>query len=77
MSTAFQAYGKAGRVTADTPRAAAVEYFARFPASRKCNVIEGTQDGPFFTVSYGRASEGKWPSSYKDVTKRAAAGLPA
>lgn len=74
--TAFQAYGKAGRVTAPNPRAAAVAYFAQFPASRKCDVIQGETDGPFFTVTYGRASLGQWPTSFKDVTKKSAQTLP-
>ena len=75
-ANAFQAYGNAGRITADTPRAAALQYFAAFPSSRKCSVIQGKRDGAFFTVRYGRASTGDWPQSYKDVTKKAAASLP-
>lgn len=74
---AYQAYGKAGKFTADTPRAAAMGYFERFPASRKCSVVQGKVDGPFFTVTYGRASAGEWPASYSDVTKKDAASLPA
>lgn len=73
----FQAYGNAGKVTAATPRAAAEAYFARFPSSRKCNVIEGETDGQFFTVRYGRASTGDWPQSFKDVTKKSTSELPA
>ena len=73
---AFQAYGTAGRVTAETPQSAANEYFSRFPSSRKCSVIEGEADGHFFTVRYGRASEGDWPFSAKDITKKAIHTLP-
>lgn len=69
---AFQAYGNAGKVTKPTAKEAAKAYFEVFPKSRKCDVIEGTDDGQFFTVSYGRKSEGKWPTSYKDVTKKTA-----
>lgn len=72
---AFQAYGPAGKVTRDTAKQAAVAYFETFPRSRKCDVIEGTVDGHFFTIRYGRASEGDWPQSYKDVTKKQAATL--
>lgn len=73
---AYQAYGNAGKVTAETPREAAQAYFDTFPGSRKCNLIEGTIDGPFFTVVYGRKSEGQWPQAYKDVTNKMVAGLP-
>lgn len=73
---AFQAHGKAGTRTAETPRAAAAAYFAEFPASRKCNVVEGEADGNFFTVRYGRKSEGDWPQSFKDVTRKTAHTLP-
>lgn len=73
---AFQAYGKAGRVTAGTPREAAARYFAEFPTSRKCNIVEGKAEGRFFTVSYGRASNGEWPSNWKDVSKNTVAKLP-
>lgn len=73
---AFQAYGKAGKVTCGTAREAAQTYFQRFPQSRKCDVIEGSSAGPFFTVRYGRASEGDWPQSFKDVTKKTAGDLP-
>lgn len=72
---AFQAHGTAGKVTATTAKEAAIAYFEAFPKSRKCNVIEGTVDGQFFTVHYGRHSEGKWPESYKDVTKKQVATL--
>lgn len=50
-------------------------YFEAHPKSRKCSVIEGTADGYFFTIRYGRASQGEWPKSYKDVTKAKAATL--
>lgn len=73
---AFQAHGTAGSRTAETPRAAAQAYFDSFPSSRKCNVVEGETDGNFFTVRYGRKSEGDWPQSFRDVTKKSAADLP-
>ena len=73
----FQAYAKGNTVTAPTPRAAALAFFERFPDKRKCNIIEGKTDGHFFTVTYGRASEGQWPQSFKDVTKKTATALPA
>lgn len=76
MTTEFQAYGTAGKAYGDTPRAAAMRYFADNPKSRKCNVTEGTRDGAFFTVRYGRSSAGEWPYSARDVTKRMAAQLP-
>lgn len=72
---AFQAYGKAGQAIAETAKQAALKYFELYPSSRKCNIIQGEQDGHFFTVTYGRPSEGQWPTSYKDVTKKTAATL--
>lgn len=76
MSIQFQAYGTAGRVTRDNPRAAAMAYFEQFRGSRKCNVVEGRIEGGFFVVAYGRASTGSWPYSEHDVTKSRAASLP-
>ena len=73
---AYQAYGKAGKYTGETPKKAALGYFDKFPSSRKCDVIEGDDDGHFFTITYGRASLGQWPTSYKDVTKKTACTLP-
>lgn len=67
---AFQAYGKAGTVTAETAREAALKYFITFPKSKKCNIAEGEIDGHFFTVKYGRNSNGELPKSYKDITKK-------
>lgn len=67
---AFQAHGNAGTMTRTTPKEAALAYFEAYPKSRKCNVIEGEQDGAFFVVRYGRQSEGNWPKSFKDVTKK-------
>lgn len=73
---AFQAYAKESRVTRDTPRDAAIAFFEKYPNKRKCSVIEGETDGQFFTISYGRASEGNWPASWKDVTRKTALELP-
>ena len=72
----FQAYSNGRTVTAETAKGAALAFFERFPTARKCNVIEGQQDGHFFTVTYGRASNGEWPQSWKDVTKKQTADLP-
>ncbi|MFT0546987.1 hypothetical protein ACMHYO_11665 [Allopusillimonas ginsengisoli] len=72
---AFQAYGRAGRVTRPTAKEAATAYFEAFPTSRKCDVVEGEANGGFFTVRYGRYSEGDWPKSYKNVTKSQASTL--
>lgn len=55
---AFQAYGNAGAVTAETAREAAFKYFNTFPKSRKCNIVEGEIDGHFFSVKYGRNANG-------------------
>jgi hypothetical protein len=75
---AFQAYGKPGRVTSEqSPRAAAVAYFEKYPASTKCTIVQGETDGYFFTVRYGRASVGEWPNQWKDITKKTAQSLPA
>ena len=74
---AFQAYASGGFCTAaETPRKAAESFFSRFPSKRKCNIIEGESDGHFFTVTYGRTSEGQWPMSIKDVTRGGVAALP-
>lgn len=74
---AYQAYGKAGCVTSEkSARDAAQAYFAQFPRSLKCDVIQGKTDGLFFTIAYGRKSEGQWPESYKAVTKKTMANLP-
>jgi hypothetical protein len=62
--------------TRATPRAAALAFFAAFPGKRKCNVIQGTVDGPMFTVVYGRASLGQWPDSWRDVTPKTVNTLP-
>ena len=71
---AYKAYGKAGHVTRGTPRGAAEAYFAEFPTSRKCSVIEGETDGRFFVTTYG---PGKTPFHAGHVTKKQAADLPA
>lgn len=73
----YQAYSPHGRVTRNSPQAAAVAFFAQFPKARKCNIVEGTTDGPFFTVTYGRLSEGKWPYTAKDVTRKTVGELPS
>lgn len=73
---AYRASATGCGVTAQTPRAAAEKFFSTFPTKRKCNVIEGEADGHFFTVAYGRASEGKWPEQWKDVTKKTMNDLP-
>lgn len=74
---AYQAYAEGvATVVRGTPREAAVAFFEQHPRKRKCRVIEGTLDAGFFTVRYGRASEGDWPQSWKDVTKQSAGELP-
>lgn len=70
---AYRASSHHGGVTAATPRAAALAFFDRFPRARKCRVIEGVSDGHFFTVAY---NPGKWPTSWKDVTRTTAVSLP-
>ena len=74
---AFQAYGPAGRFTAESPLSAALGFFRAFPKARRCTVVEGEDDGHSFVVRYGRASAGEWPQSWKDITPRTAALLPA
>ena len=71
---AYKAYGKAGHVTRGTPREAAEAYFAEFPSSRKCSVIEGETDGRFFVTTYDPRKAHFYA---KDVTKNQVAGLPA
>ncbi len=77
MTKAFQASGAGASVVADTPRAAAQKFFSIWPTKRKCTVTSGEIDGHFFTVKYGRASAGEWPRSWRDVTKKTIADLPA
>jgi hypothetical protein len=72
----FKAYSKQGNMVAETPRKAAMKFFAAFPTARKCDVIQGKNEGDFFVVSYGRISEGNWPASYKDITKKTLDTLP-
>ena len=72
MTKAYQAYAKGSTATAETPRKAAEKFFSDFPTKRKCDVIEGEAEGPFFTVSYGRT----WPQSWKGVTKKTSIELP-
>lgn len=75
---AYQAYGSGGaKVIKPTPREAAMAFFEQNPGKRKCDVVQGELDGHFFTVRYGRASQGDWPASWKDVTKKTAVDLPA
>ena len=70
MTTSFRAYAKGHASTyAPTAREAAQLFFTANPRARKCDVIEGTHDGRFFTVSYGRVSDGGWPKSFKGVTR--------
>lgn len=73
---AFRAYGADCGVTAETAQEAAKLFFEKFPNKRKCDVVEGTKDGHFFTVRYGRKSTGDWPQSFKDVTKKTVSTLP-
>lgn len=70
---AYRATGSQGGRTADTPRAAAVAYFAAFPKSRKCDVMEGTSDGAFFTVLLSRLSTAK---QWKNITPKSVDSLP-
>jgi hypothetical protein len=75
-SKAYRASATGGYgVTADTPRAAALKFFEKFPNKRKCSVMEGTVDGVFFTMTFGPAPN--WPQSWKDVTAKTAAALPS
>ena len=74
---AYQAYANGSRITREAPRAAALAFFEAFPNKRKCDVVEGEADGHFFTVAYGRVSEGKWPASWKGITKKTLMELPA
>lgn len=74
--TAWKACGKAGHVTEPTARKAAQTYFERFPKSRKCSLFSGWLDGGFFFMRFGKISEGDWPTSYRDVTKKTVNDLP-
>jgi transposase len=73
---AFQAYASGCTATATTARQAAEKFFSFYPNKRKCSVIEGHLENGFFAVAYGRASEGKWPFSACNVTKKLAQTLP-
>lgn len=73
----FRAYATDATATfSASPRDAAVAFFQANPRKRKCNLIEGTRDGYFFTVAYGRLSTGQWPRSFKDITKATTNTLP-
>jgi len=70
---AYQAYGSDGsRVTASTPKAAALKFFENFRDKRKCNITEGDLDGNFFVVSFSRNRRQNW----KDVTEKTIHILP-
>jgi hypothetical protein len=69
---AFRASAKSDGVVASTPRAAAELFFAEFPSRRKCDIVEGTKDGSFFTVRYGKP----WPQTWKGVTGKSMMDLP-
>ncbi len=77
----FRAYAK-NRTShvADTPRKAAQGFFDANPGARKCDVTEGkiekTDGVEFFVTVYGRVSEGNWPQSFKEVTKKTLGALP-
>jgi hypothetical protein len=74
---AFQAYATgAVSIVRQSAREAALVFFAENPGKRKCQVIEGTSDGRFFTITYGRHSDGRSPQSWKDVTKKSCQMLP-
>lgn len=64
---AFQARGTNGSVIAPTAKEAAILFFAEYPKARKCDINEGTQDGRFFEVAYGRNVT---TLKLKDVTKK-------
>jgi hypothetical protein len=77
MSRAYRASAPGGfGVTRDTPRDAALAFFAAFPSKRKCSVIEGEVAGAFFTVHFTLCQKNTYPSSWKDVTKKDVASLP-
>jgi hypothetical protein len=77
MIKAYRASAKDGSaITKESPRAAALAFFERFPDKRKCNVTEGEIDGAFFVVKIGRLSNPSWPSRWENVTKKTAPGLP-
>ena len=74
--TQFKASGTAGKTHStigSSPYNAALSFFLANPSARKCSIIEGVQDGVFFTVNYDRNN---WPRSYKDITKARAKDLP-
>lgn len=75
---AFRAYSVCGKysVVEESPRSAAAKFYKLFPKARKCNIVEGTNDGVFFTVTYGRLSNGEWPRFYKNVTRKEIDNLP-
>lgn len=72
MTKAYQAYSHEFRVTAETPRKAAEQFFENYPAKRKCDVTEGEIDGNFFRVAFGRNASQR----YVDVTKKTLVDLP-
>jgi len=77
---AFKASSKHGHCSAHTPRQAALDFFARFPNARKCDIIQGELDvkeyGTFFVVKLTIGVKSTWPTSWDDITKKTAASLP-
>lgn len=68
----FKAYGTKGAGYATTPRAAAAAFFERNTGARKCNVIEGWDDGQCFIIKYGNP----FPKSWRDIAKKTVNTLP-
>lgn len=76
MMKAYKAYAKGDSVVADTPRKAAVQFFAKHPNRRKCNVITGEDEGFFFVVKFTVGKRSTWPTAWSDVTAKTVADLP-
>lgn len=70
---AFRADGAKGFFIADSAKQAAIGFFNKYPAARKCDIREGDYSEGFFTLTISRNS-----SQYKadNVTKKMINDLP-
>lgn len=66
--TGYMAYANDCKVIAPAALDAATEFFNKWPTKRKCDISEGTIDGHFFTVAYGRNAGKHWTGITKKLS---------
>lgn len=73
---AYKASSKHGHTTAHTPRKAAEAFFTKYPNARKCDIIQGEDDGLFFVVRFTIGVKSTHPTRWEDVSKKLLTTLP-